>query len=54
MMVFLQGTKCAIFVSQFTITNTTSKVSEDGKSMMKSLEKEDQGCIGISSGCKSQ
>jgi hypothetical protein len=40
-MVFVQGTKCAIFVSQSTITNIASKFLEDGKLVMKSIETED-------------
>jgi hypothetical protein len=51
MMVFLQGTKCAIFVSQSMIINIASKFLEDGKLVMKSMETEDQGCFGIGSGC---
>jgi hypothetical protein len=52
-MVFLQGTKCAIFVSRSTITNIASEFLKDGKSVMKSIEIEDQGCLGIGSGCRS-
>jgi hypothetical protein len=53
MMVFLQGTKCAIFVGQSTITNIASKFFEDGKSVMESMEIEDRGCFGLGSGCRS-
>jgi hypothetical protein len=35
------------------ITNIASKFFEDGKSVMKSMETEDQGCLGIGSGCRS-
>jgi hypothetical protein len=49
-MVFLQGTKCAIFITESTITNIASKFFEDGNSMAKSMETEDQGCLGIGSG----
>jgi hypothetical protein len=52
-MVFLQGIKCTIFVNQSTITNITSKVLEDGKLVIKSMETKDQGCFGIGNGCKS-
>jgi hypothetical protein len=53
LMVFLQGKKCTIFVSQSTITNIASKFFEDGKSVMKSMKTENQGCLGIGSGYRS-
>jgi hypothetical protein len=41
------------FVSRSTITNIASKFLEDGKSLMKSMETEDQGCLRIGSGYRS-
>ena len=52
-MIFLYGTKYAIFVNQSTIINITSKFNEDGKLVMKSVETKDQGCFRIGSGCRS-
>jgi len=51
--VLLQGTKCAIFVSVSTITYIVSKKLDGGKLVMKSIEIEDQEHWGISNGCRS-
>jgi hypothetical protein len=42
-MIFLEEANCTIFDTQYTITNIASKFLEDGKSVMKSMEIEDQG-----------
>ena len=51
--VLLQGTKCAIFVSQSTTTKILSNEFDGGRSVMKSLETEDHGRRGTCNGCKS-
>jgi hypothetical protein len=38
MIVFVQRTKCAIFVNRSTIISIASKFFENGKSVMKSME----------------
>jgi hypothetical protein len=51
-MVFLQETKCTIFINQSTNAKIASKFLEDGKSIMKSMETEDQDFLGIDNGCQ--
>ena len=46
MIVFLQGTKWAIFENRSTTTQMQSKVFDGGRSTMKSIETEDHGCLG--------
>jgi hypothetical protein len=51
--VFLHGVKCAIFVSQSTITQMESKDADGGKSVIKSMDTQDYGCFGMGNGWKS-
>ena len=51
--VFLQGIKCAIFVSRSITTKMQSNEFDGGRSVMKSIETEDHGWRGIGNDSRS-
>jgi hypothetical protein len=51
--VFLQGIKCDIFVKRSTTTRIESNLFEIGRPVIKSINRDVQGLLGICSGFKS-
>ena len=51
--VFLHGTKWAIFENRSTTTQMLSKVFDGGRSTMKSIETKDHVRLGMGNGCNS-